>query len=133
MEVTRVLAFPCMVLTPLIYTLASCCDAVPWHCLLAVGLDVTSLQQPPVQTKHCLLWLVSLVPAISGLCLKCHVLLIQLYVSLTHIFIVKINIFWKKKEILCLQHLFIVVAKWYFGDSPFLKSASEGANPLSKL
>lgn len=95
MEMTRVLTFPCMIFTPLIFMLASCRHAVTW---LAVGLDFTSLQPLSVQTKHCLPWLVSLVPTVSGLCLKCHILLIQLYVSQPHTFIVKINIFLEEER-----------------------------------
>lgn len=53
--------------------------------------------------------------------------------SLTHTFIVKISTVLEEENNIMSATLFIVVAKWYFGDSPFFKSANGGANTLSKL
>lgn len=51
--------------------------------------------------------------------------------SLTHTFIVKISTVLEEESNIMSATLFIVVAKWYFGDSPFFKSANGGANTLS--
>ena len=85
-------------LPPVVYTLRSSHHVVPQHCLFGVGLDLTSPQPPWVQTRHCLPPAISFVPPVSRLCLQCHILLIQLYMFLTHTFIVKINAFLEEES-----------------------------------